>query len=455
MRTPLLVAFALLGTVPGGLAAQITDLRTALARAESAAYGNRMAAGRAEAEAGSASASLRGLLPTVRVEGGYVGTNEPLSAFGMLLRQRAVTPEAFDPARLNYPENIGNVAAATILEQPLINADAWFGRRAALSAAGAARASAEWERTGTAVSVVRGWYGAILARELTTALDTALASARAHQRQAESMHRNELVTRSDALLAAVRTGEVEARLLAAQGEADLARTRLAIAIGVPRHSVSPPGAELPPAAALRAFVAADTLAAEGGDGAGGRADIRAARLAASAASLDARRATAALLPRVNAFGRLDWNSADAPFGGGESWTAGVMVSWTPFSGGAALAERRAAGGRRAMAAAASEAAVAQGTLELEAAETAVRVALATMDIAERGVVQSVEAHRIVARKYEGGVATVTDLFDAAAAETAARLAFAGARYQLIIAAAERRRASGRDISALASLEGTE
>lgn len=451
MRTPLLIAVAFLGTVPGGLAAQITDLRTALRRAESAAYANRMAAGRADAEAGSASAALRGFLPTVRLEGGYVGTNEPLSAFGSLLRQRGVTPEAFEPPRLNYPDNIGNVAAATILEQPLINADAWFGRRAALSAAGAARASAEWERSGTAVNVVRGWYGAILAREVTTALDTAFASARAHQRQAESMHRNELVTRSDALLAAVRAGEVEARLLAAEGEADLARTRLALAIGVPPDSVSPPGAELPPAAALRAFVVADTLAADGGE----RADVRAARLAASAASLDARRATAALLPRVNAFGRLDWNSADAPFGGGESWTAGIMVSWTPFSGGAELAERRAAGGRRAVAAAASDAAVAQGALELEAAETAVRVALARMDIAERGVVQSVEAHRIVARKYAGGVATVTDLFDAAAAETAARLAFAEARYQLIIAAAERRRAGGGDIVALASLEETE
>ena len=129
-----------------------------------------------------------------------------------------------------------------------------------------------------------------------------------------------------------------------------------------------------------------------------------------------------------------------------------MLSWSPFSGGSEVAGARAAGARRESAAAMAEAAESQAQLDLRSVESRVTVALARMDLAERAVAQSVEAHRIVARKYEGGVASVTDLFDAAAAETGARLAFAQSRFEAIVAAAERLRTRGGDVTAIAILE---
>ena len=433
-------------TLAGPLSAQTVSLREALARADVSAFANRGAAAEARAGAAAASATLRGVLPSVRLEGGYVRTTDPLGAFGSLLRQRAVTPEAFDPARLNYPDAIGNVTAGTVVEQPLFNADALFGRRAALHAADAASASEGWVRSGTRAGVIAAYYGAVLTHESVRALDTALASAQAHQRQAESMHRNGMVTRSDALLAAVRAGDVEARLVGARGDSSLAGARLALAIGAPLDSARIRAVRLPDAAAIRVLLAAPQPAAAE------RPDVEAARLGLAAARADARRASALLLPRINAFGRLDWNAPDAPFGGESGWTAGVMLSWSPFSGGAELAERRAAGARRDRAAAMADAAEAQAQLEMRAAETRVAVALARMDLAERAVAQSIEAHRIVTRKYEGGVASITELFDAAAAETGARLAFADSRYQAILAAVDRLRAHGGDVSTIVTLE---
>ena len=87
---------------------------------------------------------------------------------------------------------------------------------------------------------------------------------------------------------------------------------------------------------------------------------------------------------------------------GRPWTAGVMVSWSPFSGGAELAARREATARRAGAAASAEAAEARGVLELADAVTSLEVAQARMRTGARAVEQSAEAHRIVSRKYEGG-----------------------------------------------------
>jgi outer membrane protein TolC len=128
-----------------------------------------------------------------------------------------------------------------------------------------------------------------------------------------------------------------------------------------------------------------------------------------------------------------------------------MLSWSPFAGASELAEIRTARGRREAARAMSEATQAQAGLELSRTRDAVDLTLARMQIAERGVAQAMDADRIVGRKYEGGLATVTDLLDAAAIETAAELADIAARYDAIIAAAEKRRAEGLGLGALVEL----
>jgi outer membrane protein TolC len=445
----MLAIMVVTGRGAGGQAPTLT-LAEALSRAEQGAYANRIADAQARAAEGQASLALKGVLPGVRLEGGYLRTTDPLGAFGSTLRQRTVTPSAFEPARLNHPLAIGNLTSALILEQPIFNADALLGRRAASRAGEAARATATWTATGTAVDVVRAYYGAVLAAEHVSTLDSAARAAHAHQRIADSHHRNGLATRSDALLAAVRAGEIDVQLIEARGAARLARSRLATVLGATGEPGFGLPGRLPEAAAIvrLADVSGPAAPAE-------RADVRAAELSLAAASADARRASALLLPRVNAFGRLDWSSADRPFGGENAWTAGVMVSWSLFGGGSELAERRMAQARRGAAEAAVEAAAAQGRLEQEAAANALEVARARMAITERAVGQSSEAHRIVIRKYEGGLATAVELFDAAAAETGARLGFAEARYQAIVAIAMGHRAAGRSLDALTRLDSLE
>ena len=444
----LLAIAVVAGRVVEGQAPTLS-LAEALRRAEHGAYANRIADAQARVAEGQAAFALKGVLPGVRLEGGYVRTTDPLGAFGSTLRQRTVTSAAFEPARLNHPLAIGNLTSALVLEQPIFNADALLGRRAASRAGEAARASASWTTTGTQVDVVRAYYGAVLAVESVTTLDSASRAAHAHERIAASRHRNGLATRSDVLLAAVRAGEVDVQLVAARGAVRLSRAHLAIVLGTPGEAGFTLPDRLPAAAAIL------DLAITPDSGALERADVRAAELSLEAASADAQRASSLLLPRVNAFGRLDWSSADRPFGGRDAWTAGVIVSWSLFGGGAELAERRVAQARRAAAEAGVEASVARGRLEQDEAANALEVARARMTITERAVAQSGEAHRIVIRKYEGGLATAVELFDAAAAETGARLGYAEARYQAIVALAMSRRSTGRSLDLLTRLDPME
>jgi outer membrane protein TolC len=445
-RRLLIVATATFAPV-AGVAAQL-PLREALRLADQAAFPNRIAAGNAAAKRGEALATLRGMLPAVRLDVGYVRTTDPLSAFGLALQQRDVTEANFEPRRLNFPTAIGNYGAGIVVEQPLFHVDSWLGRRAARSAVDATVAQQSWTVVSTHSEVIRAYYGAVLAAERATTLETAAHAAHAHAAQAQSMARNGLVTSSDALLAEVRAGEIDTQLAEARGEAESALRQLEMALGrSPDGSIALPRS-LPASETIRELFTPDTAARP----AGSRADVEAARRGVDAARADALRARSNYLPRIDGFARYEWNSSLRPYAGDRSWTAGVMASWTLLAGGSTLADVRATAGREAAALAAADAAVAKARLEVAESRTSLEVALARLAIAERSAAQSAEAHRIVSRQYEGGLATIADLLDAQASDVRSSLGLSAARYAAIVAGAERRRALGLDPATIAVLD---
>ncbi len=443
----LLLLLALGLATPPGLTAQRLSLADALARAETTGYANRAARAQASVERARALSALQGTLPTLRVEGGWVNTTDPLGAFGFLLRQRAVTPAAFDPAGLNDPAARSNWNAGVVAEVPLFNADAWAGRSAARAGARAADAQADWTAGTTRLQVVQAYYGARLASEMVLTLEAAEAMAAAHVRQATSMLEQGMVTRSDLLLAQVRAGEIAAQLIGARAQAGLARRQLALVLGTPTDTAFTLPDSLPSAERIRGV--AESLAPAPLEG---RADVAAANAGAAAAGRDALRATGRLLPRVNAFGRYDWNDPTTPFHGQRSWTLGVMASWTPFSGFAEVGDVRGARARASAARAMADAAEGQAALELSARESEVTVALARLTIAEQAVEQGSEAHRLVARQYAGGLAGITELLGAQATETRTGLGLAQARVDLITALAARALARGADPAVVIAVE---
>jgi outer membrane protein TolC len=424
-------------------------LAAALRRADSVAFGNRIARGTAQAQHAAALEPLRGILPSVHAEAGYLQTTDPIGAFGTILRQRSATPASFDPHALNFPSAARDYAGAIVAEQPLLNADAWAGRRAAMLGAQSADAGATWTRLGLRADVVRAYYGVMVADAQVSALDSAARAAHAHARTADAMVRNGLATRSDALLASVRAGDLDAQQSQADADARIARRQLAALLALDDTPIAVDGA-LPSSDALRALVAADTMPTAPA----ARADLDAASLQQQAAAAAVRRAQAEYLPRVNAFGRYDWHGASRVYDGLPSWTAGVMVSWAPFSGASELSDVHKAQADRAVADAALAAARAGASVDLERTRLTLVVALQRMAIADRAAEQASEAHRIVTRKYEGGLATIAELLDAAAADARASVERAASRYAVIAAAADRRLALGADPGSLAALDHT-
>jgi outer membrane protein TolC len=442
------VAGALLLLAHGGaLRAQAPlTLAAALQRADAHAYANRISGADADAASAQGTATLRGILPAVRLDAGLVRTTDPIGVFGTALRQRRITSADFDPQRLNYPAAVTNYAGAAIVEQPLFNADALLGRRVALRGAEAAHAMATWSVVNTRLDVVRAYFGAVLAAEKVGTLAAGHKAAQSHAQQAQRLVDAGLATRSDALLAQVKAGEIETQLVEAQGATALARRQLALTLGTPEDTAFTLPAALPTASLVRALLSNSLPSRPEA-----RSDVVSARQGLAAASSNATRAISQYLPRLNAFARYDWNSETRVYAGPDAWSIGVMASWTPFAGAAQIADQADAAARKRAAAARLDAAKAQASFELEQAENARVVALKKLEIAERAVAQSAEAHRIISRKYEGGLATVSELLDAAAVETHSALSLSAARYNGIVVEVQRHRAAGSNLAEMPAL----
>jgi len=409
------------------------------------------AAARADADAAQAdrTATLPGLLPQLRVEGGTIRTTDPIGVFGARLRQRAVTQADFDPARLNRPDALTLTTGALVLEQPLLAPQALLGRRAASLAAEAATAMADRSSEQARLGATQAYYGAVVAVASVAALDSALAAGSAHVRQATTLERNGVVTRSDMLLAQVRLGALEAQRASAAGQATMARLGLAVQMGTPGDTAGALPVRLPDTRAITALVTTDWPHATNIDA---RRDVRAAQLGERAARADIARTTGAWLPTVGAVARTDWASVNQPFVGTPFWTVGVMASWSVFRGGGDLADRQRATARARAAASRAEGAHAQAQLEATHARIQRDVALTRMQIADRSLAQAREALRLVQRRYDGGLAAITELLDAAAALTAADLGTVAARHDALIALAAERVALGLDLTPLLALD---
>ncbi|MCG8377663.1 MAG: TolC family protein, partial [Chlorobiales bacterium] len=89
--------------------------------------------GLAEVEAAKAGNMMANaaFLPAVELSSGYSTSNDPLYAFGFKLQQQGVTMADFDPAVINSPGRTNHFATQVMVEQPLINIDAWMGKSAA------------------------------------------------------------------------------------------------------------------------------------------------------------------------------------------------------------------------------------------------------------------------------------------------------------------------------------
>lgn len=435
------VALALLLVAPTGLAAQATEpvpLSLAEAEARAVAFNPaaRAAGHQADAAAHAAGAAVAFVWPGLEARAGVSSTDDPVGVFGTKLRQERFAASDLDVGLLNDPEAVDDWTAGFGARWQIADAARWAGLEAARSEARAADSG----RLRT-LEAVR-FRARVLYVELLRALgqrdaaNAAGAAATATLDRVERRRGEGMATDADVLQATAAVADARARIEGSSAAAGDAADLLAAHLGWA------PGRVPVPTTALSEIVAAP---ASGRDASAwrGRADLAASEASVEGARQRVREATAARWPRAQLFAEL---GTHAPALGGDRtahWSAGVQVSVPIFTGFAlgrtADASRSAARAEEAR----HDGRVRQAAYEARSAERAVDAARRGREAALAAAAAADEATRLLRRRYEEGMTTLSELLraeaeaarlGAAAIDADARLAVATATLDFALGA---------------------
>jgi outer membrane protein TolC len=398
------------------------SVEEALEQARSNSFPTRTADAEQDAATARKRQSLGVFLPRITATERGLATTDPVNAFGSKLRQERFTQRDLQLGALNTPDRVDHFATQLEVEQPILNLDGIFERRAASDAARAAAQKADRTDAVVAFRVKKGYYGLLLSERRVGVIDSALTAARANRDQTQALYEEGIVNEADRLAAAVRVSELESRRTEVRASRDNAADRLRMLLGIDRPvQIEPTDSLRQESATLRAIALPEVNRR--------RSDMRALRARADAAREKKRSRWLAFVPTLNARGTTGWYD-DRPFGSaGQSWTAGVSLSWSLFEGYQQVGAAQEAEANLQKAEIALQRQAVENEVEIASARRDLQSARERIGQARQAVEQAEESLRIRRNRHEEGLARTTDLLRAEATLAERRLAYLRALYQ--------------------------
>lgn len=263
------------------------------------------------------------LLPIISVSHTGISTTNPLMAFGSKLNQEILVANDFDPNLLNDPGVINNFATKIEFQQPLINLDGIYQRKAAKTKMKAVALQTERTKDYLVFEVEKAYMQLQLAYKAVDVLDKALNAAKVNQQLADNSFKQGYLQRSDVLAVQVRVNEVKNQLQNAKSNVLNASNYLSFLMNEDDALVLQPADSL----IISTFIleSTETISKE-------RADIKAMQLASEVYKTMNKADKKAFLPRLNAFGSYELYDDKIFQGDASGYLIGAQLSWNVFEG---------------------------------------------------------------------------------------------------------------------------
>jgi outer membrane protein TolC len=303
------------------------------------------------------------------------------------------------------------------------------GREAAKASAEAARQDDEAVRNTLGFEVARAFHTVLKTREFIRAAEAAVNSFQTNVSIANKRLEGGTLLKTDVLDLEVRLAQAREDLVRARNANALALRALRNLLGIEEGdfevAISAPSAPAP----------------DSGDFSR-RAELAAARQRERAAEEQARGAKSGYLPRVSAFGSLDYDYGWKFENGGGSYTAGGLLQWDIWDGNLTRAKVREARANLDSTREEQRKVRLALDLEFEQARLEFKAANERLLVTQQAVSQAAESATLTRARFEQGAALATQLMDAETALVAARVRRADAEADQRIALAALRKAVG-------------
>ena len=345
------------------------------------------------------------LFPKIMFGENVTRGNNPVFAFGSKLNQQRFTAADFALNKLNFPTPLTNWSSRFSGQWSLFDGlQSWYGVKRANLAQQASDQQLDRTDQELVYQVVQAYYGVLLAQKQWEVAQDGVKTAEATEASSRARVESGLAVQSDLLSAQVATASRKQELIQAQNALALARTQLALALGMPSDTEYEPqqslhDRSLPPAKVQEL----ETQALEQ------RPDLKRLDLGYEAQSKSITMAKGAFAPRLNAFGSWETDSPSPGWNGGSNWIAGAELQFDLFDGDSKRAHLAREKATRDRIVAMRDAARDGVRLEVRKAYYDYDAARQQVEVARGAVAQAEESLRINRNRYEGGLTTISDL----------------------------------------------
>jgi outer membrane protein len=365
------------------------------------------------------------LMPKITFTESAMRGNDPVYVFGSRLRQQNFTLEDFALNRLNTPTPISNFSSRFSGTWSLFDGlQSWYGVSRAKYMKQAAEQQLDRSDQELVFQAVQAYYGTLLAQRQVEVAKAGLATAEAIESSSRARVESGMVVESDLLSAEVATAARKKELISAQNALSLARTKLALAIGMTSDSLPQPEEALGDRSFSPAALA--DLETEALDK---RPDLKRVESERSAQAKNISMAKGAFAPRLNVYGSWETDSPSPGWNGGNNWVAGAEFQFDLFDGDSKRANLAMQKAVQEKATAMRDSFRDQIRLQVRKAYYDYDAARQQVDVARSAVAQAEESLRINQNRYDGGLSTISDLLRVQEATQRAKVDYWDAVYR--------------------------
>ncbi len=352
-------------------------------------------------------------LPQIAVSHTGMATTNPLMAFGSKLNQEILTQADFNPALLNDPDQIQNYATKVSVEQPLINVDGFYQRKAAKTTMEARELQAMRTRDYLDFEAQKAYGQLQLSHRAVAVLEKAHEAAMANLNMAQNRYDQGLLQKADLLEVKVRVTEVSDQLKTAKSNVKNASDYVAFLMNELGNIIYEPSEELVP----------DSLGDEVEGSLENRADVKAMDLMSEVYKANMKADNMTFLPRLNAFASYEMYDDQIFRADAKGYIIGASLSWNVFKGSQRFAKAGKSKTSYEKAKQEYEQYVAKSAMELQRTKRMVEDAESRLQTSKLAMEQSEESLRIRTNRFKEGLEKTTDLLMAEATYAEKQLAY--------------------------------
>jgi len=338
-------------------------------------------------------------LPNISISHTGITTTNPLMAFGLKLNQEILTQADFNPALLNDPDQIQDYATRIVVQQPLLNFDGLYQRKAAKAKLSATELQSERKQDYIQLSVDKAYMQLQLAYKTVEVLKKAKKAALENKRLANNSFKQGYLQKSDVLAVEVRVTEIDNQLQYAKSNIKNASNQLSVLMNDESYQILQPSDSL---VIITNDINFESLPEN-------RKDILAISSASEAYEQAYKADKMSFLPRLNAFGTYELHDDEVFQGDAEGYLFGAELRWDIFEGSKRFGKAKKSKAEYEKSKLELNQYKAESQVELNRAKRMLQDAKNNLELTALALEQSNESLRIRTNRFEQGLEKTTEL----------------------------------------------